>query len=202
MRRSRPSKECTGMSALDRDWFESCYKRDNNTKIVSLLDNNGININTKNKDNDNNNALMLAVFRNNQQLVELLLARNIDINSRNDLGDTALSIACDNSKGEIVKLILNHKKCNESLVNMKNSDGKSPLHIVCANRNVQLLEILLDNEFVNIDIQDKDGLTPLHILIEQDNIDLVKLLIEYGCNVNIPDNEGIAIILYIHACTH
>ena len=44
MRRSRPSKECSGMSALDKDWFESCYKRDNNTKIISLLDDKGINI--------------------------------------------------------------------------------------------------------------------------------------------------------------
>ena len=189
------------MSALDRDWFESCYKRDNNTKIVSLLDDNGININTRNKDNDNNNALMLAVFRNNQQLVELLLARNIDIDSRNDLGDTALSIAIQSSKVDLVKLILNHKKCNESMVNMKNLNGKSPLHITCASGNVQLLEILLDNEFVNIDIQDKDGLTPLHILIEQDNIALVKVFIEYGCNVNIPDNEGIVILLYIRKLT-
>ena len=186
MRRSRSND---GLSALEREWFDSCYKRGNIAKVLSLLDENGININTKDK--DGNTAFMVAVRKSNQQLVDILLERNIDISCRNDSGESALSIACENCKIDIVKRVLCHNQCNESLVNFGNSEGKTPLHIACEIGNAQLIEVLLCNDNVDIDAQDNDGLTPLHILIEQNNTDLVELLVKYGCNVNIIDNEGI-----------
>jgi len=188
MRRSRSND---GLSALERRWFDSCGKLGSSSKVLALLDDDGININTKDK--DGNTALMIAVLNNNQPLFDVLLARGIDITCQNNSGKTALSIACENSRFEIIKLLFNHKQCNETLVSLQNANGKSPLHILCEQGNFELIKALLCHDFVDIDAQNSDGMTPLHVLIERNDADLVEVLIKHGCNVNIMDNEGMFI---------
>ena len=60
---------------------------------------------------------------------ELLLAEiNIDLNAKNDDGDTPLHLACRSKKITVVQHLASDERCNPQ---EKNCDGDTALHIAC-----------------------------------------------------------------------
>jgi len=70
--------------------------------IVNMLLDSGANINEK---NGSFTALMIAVLRGNEDVVSILINKKIDINAKNRFGDTALDIAKEYKKSNIVGLL-------------------------------------------------------------------------------------------------
>ena len=78
------------------------------------------------KDTLNSKQLVNAVLDGNFEKVQLLLKKGVDINSKDEDGDTALMIASSEGHLEIVKLLLLRKGAD---VNIKNNDGKTALDL-------------------------------------------------------------------------
>lgn len=124
-----------------------------------------------------NTKLMEAVISNNtNQMMKELENCKYDseyINEENDIGWTALFIACINSG-------------QEKLVNGVNEGGSGW-------SNINVVKLLLDNG-ANPNHQDNDGDTILTICCRFSNevdFGVFQMLIDYGANVNLENKEGI-----------
>lgn len=84
----------------------------NNNDIVDILLDKMIeqksNLNIR--DHDGNTLLMHACAKNNKELVERLLANNVDVKIKNNKGKTALMVACsENVDKEIINKLINYE---------------------------------------------------------------------------------------------
>ncbi|MEH2402276.1 ankyrin repeat domain-containing protein [Nostoc sp.] len=111
------------------------------TVVKELIDA-GVDINARNSDASGglrlrNNALWFACFGNHYDLINLLLAVNINIDNQNDNGATVLMYAASSGKTEIVKLLLPH----QPNLDLKNLDDYKAIDFAS---NVEVLRILKD----------------------------------------------------------
>ncbi|WP_425384372.1 ankyrin repeat domain-containing protein [Wolbachia endosymbiont (group B) of Eupithecia inturbata] len=82
------------------------------------------NINDTDLNDDGNTPLHVAVSKEHQDIVELLLnASGIDVNIQNNQGNTPLHIAISKGNEELVRLLLS----KGAKINIKNKDDKTPL---------------------------------------------------------------------------
>ena len=79
--------------------------------------------------------------------VNRLLDEGVDINSRNELGHTALTTAAWSSENEIVRLLLDTGSVDVELRDMSIGHRKtfSPLMIASLHKNLELVEMLLES---------------------------------------------------------
>lgn len=125
--------------------------------------------------------LMYAISTN-ADLVEFLIKNDADVNWSNGR-ETALSIAMDASKPEIVGILLKHgAKVNEDA-------GRLPL--IIALTNTKMLEVLLENG-ADVNAVDSRGFTGLLALMVEprysfnDNFEqIVEILLDKGADTNI-----------------
>ncbi len=108
--------------------------------VVKELIDTGVDINARNSDASGglrlrNNALWFACFGNHYDLINLLLAHNIDINNQNDNGATVLMYAASAGKTDVVKLLLQH----HPNLYLKNLDDYKAIDFAS---NVEVLRIL------------------------------------------------------------
>ena len=134
-----------------------------NKKRVSIALSKGANINSVDK--NNNNALILAVFSRDYELVKFLANYHKD------------------EKGRIIEDI------QPIDVNWKNKDGISALHLAIKLKNFRFARILLEAG-VDPNLSDKYGETPIFNAVKEDQPDLIELLLSYGANVNHKNREG------------
>jgi ankyrin repeat protein len=176
--------------------------------------------------NNGNTALIIAVDKNNLQIVQLLIAKGADINIKNNNGYTALIFAVGKNNLQIVQLLIAHG----ADVNIKNNNGYTALIFAIAKNNLLIATLLLENganiniqntkgatilinaiinkhleiltfliqKGADINIKDIQGNTALIIAIITQNLEIAKLLIEHGANINIINNDGLN--AYFIAC--
>jgi len=123
-----------------------------------------------------------AVAESNIQNIQHLLDKGVDINAKNNNGETPLHIAVCKERPEVVTLLLK----NGADVNAKDDlYGFTPLHITLRNNNLNLTKLLLDKN-ANINAKDKSGaLYPLYFAISHNNIPIAKILLDRFADPNI-----------------
>lgn len=159
-----------------------------------LLHHKNININCL--DNEGANLLHVASRRNFYEgmkiLIDLKNKNNdeyvLDINAKNNYGETPLTIAAELGHVEIIKLLLNHPKINPNYA-LKNG---TPLHLCLIQDNVELLKIMLDSNKFNPNIKNQSSFTPLHIAAIRNLPEAIKILCNknYNVDVNCLDQTG------------
>ncbi len=131
--------------------------------------------------------LIYAVEFNKINLIKLLLSRNdINVNAKNNEGDTALHFATRGCFTEIMKLLLAKPDLD---VNAKDNEGRVALHYAAMLGQQDSVKLLLNNKGIDINAQDKHGRTVLFSIYKEHG-DLMKLLLESGANPFIKDNDG------------
>ena len=122
------------------------------------------------------------------EATEYLLSIGADPNLKNNLGETALHQATDNSQAKLVKLLLKNKADPNVQQNGKvYSDGNTPLHQSSFKGDDKIVGILLKHK-ADCNIQNfVFGKTPLHYAVEYGHEEVVKLLIAANANVSIKD---------------
>ena len=93
---------------------------------------------------------------NNIATMELLLAnQQMDVNSTNNAGNTALHIAASKDNVELVKLLLAHPRFNSA--NHLNDEGRSAAMVAAEGQKGNALRELVAHQSVDLDILDRNG---------------------------------------------
>lgn len=78
-----------------------------------------------------------------EALVVLLLKKGANPNVTGIDGSTPLSIACQQNKAAVVKILLEHGALPDKGISLQNCAERPPLHLACGNNNLELVKMLL-----------------------------------------------------------
>ncbi|KAK0622407.1 ankyrin repeat-containing domain protein [Immersiella caudata] len=135
----------------------------------------------------NMSILHLAVQSGRPDVVSTIVSRgSIDIDHRNDAGDTALHMTIRRHDLTVADVLLSH---NASLI-ILDGQGMAPIHqaVVGAGDDPDLAtcRLLIQHHLsrgLTIDVPSLGGWTALHIAVEFGQVDLAELLLESGANI-------------------
>jgi ankyrin repeat protein len=129
------------------------------------------------------NLLHLAAsLGGHKPIVELLIARGVEVNAQEDFfGWTPLHFAASSGYQSAAETLL----ANGAQANVKAQDFQTPLHLASANGHVDLTQLLIANE-ADINAMSNGG-TPLYRAAEAGYTETAQLLIANGADVNLGD---------------
>lgn len=130
----------------------------NNMDLLQMLIENGANVNNTNGDSWADTPLKTASRLGLDNVVRILLTRNVDINAVDMNGNTALHTAALNSQLSVVKLLL-EKNPN---LDIQNKVGNTALHLAVISGNIDIVgELVLKG--ANTRIRNNDEKYPKDI---------------------------------------
>lgn len=132
--------------------------------------------------------MLLQACKNNQKTVaQTFLKRGgVDVNKRDESGNTSLIYSCLKGNRDLVKLLLDAG----ADVNLANQRGRMPLHFAAEVGNSQIITLLTDAG-AEVNAIDNDGITPLMVLARHSRTDAaLKLLNNPEIDIAIKDNDG------------
>lgn len=145
--------------------------------ILSLMDD----VNQRNA--EGNNALYLSILKNRQRIGELLLAKNADIFSANNLNYSPLRLALK-AGGSVMDWLI-----TPYTVKQKDGSGNTVLHYAAEWEVNDAIEALI-SKGADSAATNANGETPLFNAVKTNNPDLIELLVKKGCKINHRDNLG------------
>lgn len=101
-------------------------------------------------------------------------------------GQTGLHLAVKSGNVQLVKLILEHFKPLEDLVNLEDDKGNTPLHFA-ATKSPAMVHALLETGGASANVKNSRKLTPLIISVitsRDDNVIIPRMLLKFGANPN------------------
>ena len=121
------------------------------------------------------------------------LTIHLDLNLRNNLGETVLHIAAKRDSIELCQKIV----AKEIDPNIQNNDGETPLHIAAnsENGNIAVLLLNLGQCYGNVNLQDNFGETATHIAAKKHcPAVLHRLLRNKSCNPYLQSACGVTVL--------
>ena len=133
------------------------------------------------------NMLLQACKNNNKGVAQAFLKRGgVDVNKRDESGNTPLIYACLKGARDLVKLLLD----NGADVGLGNQKNRMPIHAAAENGNFQIISMLLDAG-ADVNSTDNGGVTPLMILAQRGKTDAaLKLMENADIDISIRENDG------------
>ncbi|KAI5792862.1 ankyrin repeat-containing domain protein [Pyronema domesticum] len=130
--------------------------------------------------------LVMASFSDHAEIVLLLLNHGVDIESRDNRGQTALSNAAKRGNDSILRLLLE----KGADVHSESTDGLTPFLLAAQyGNNTQTLISLLEHG-ADIESRDMLGRTALSLAALARNMETVQFLLEKGVDIDSKDNLG------------
>lgn len=145
-------------------------------------------------------ALDLAAFKNNPEIVKILLNKSPDlVNTPGRYHQYPIHIASSNGNCDIVSLLLEHGADVNALAKIDGdisptNPSFSALHLAAFKNSTDCVKVLL-NHNANVNLQEsKYGFTALHVAVSRNNYEMVKLLVEAGADTSLKENNGLTVI--------
>ena len=129
---------------------------------------------------DGTSALHWAVYHNDLDLVNRLIAAGANVNARNDYGATPLSEAAVVGNVQVIRKLLSAGADVES----PNADGQTALMIIARTSNVDAAKLLIGKRANVNAVEQWRGQTPLMWAAAEAQPAMVKLLVDRGAKVN------------------
>lgn len=131
-----------------------------------------------------------AAGRKNYKIEEVTQFLDDDpscVNARDEFGETALHVAANRKRLELVKLLI----ARGADVQFKTASefGETALHQATDNQSVPIIDVLIETG-VDPNTKNKLGSTPLHYAAEWAHVEVVKALLGHGADVNATDGDG------------
>jgi len=132
---------------------------------------------------DNRTALMSAAHMGHQDICALLCEdETCNMNTQNQAGKTALMIAAQESRGDIVHFLLTKigtpgRGRGADMVNKHTSDGWSALSLAAVCGSVPSVQALMEAH-ADVNARTRDGWTPLMTAVRKNYADICALLCE------------------------
>lgn len=157
----------------------------NKEQLVDFLLENGADVNAKTNNNYQATPLQLAIFANNQRIIQKLLTKNPDLYIKDAQGSDAILYAINLNHTEILQMFLNN-------IGQINNSGNTwedlYLHQACRS-NAQMVQMLI-NSGSDINKKSEAGDTPLMFSLQSDSLDAFNMLIKAGADIHAINNSG------------
>lgn len=138
-------------------------------------------------DNEGVLPLIRAINSNCQfEIIKLLKDKTNDINTKDELGRTPLSLGICSGQSRLVEFLLEQNFDP----NIPDNDGSFPLHHAVQMHNSEYLLTRLIPLTNNINARANDGSTVLSRCAEGGSGKVVKFLLKHNADANIPDQSG------------
>jgi ankyrin repeat protein len=159
------------------------------TAVAAALKN-GADVNTT--DCQKRSLLLIATHNNDLKMAELLVAHGADVNQQDVLKDSPFLYAGASGYTELVKLYLE----NGARFDVFNRYNGSALIPASERGHLEVVKLLANTKGFPIDHVNRIGWTALMEAVvlgdgSKTYVNVVKTLVEAGCNVSIPDNDGV-----------
>lgn len=136
----------------------------------------------------NGPALLRAINKGDQELVDLFVRSNFNVNLNDDTGTPALMVALKKGYTIVAKILIQ----GGADVNARDKLGLTPLLIACGNTSYgfrAIAEMLIERgAFINV--RDGLGFTPLLLSLSGGTTGIAKRLIERGADVTAGTRRG------------
>ena len=147
-------------------------------RVAQFLLDSGAEVN-RSRDFNSWPPLLIAASSGHKAMVELLLAKGADMNSRDGSGQTALHLAAKNGFQSVAEVLL----ANKADVNARDGSQSTPLHEAAVNGHADVLTRLL-SAGAKPDSEDDHGRTALSYAVEKAHSDCVKALLAAKADPN------------------
>lgn len=131
----------------------------------------------------NEDSLVNAAFNHNKNQIKLLLKAGVNVNGRNNEGNTALNTAIEYRYKDIADLLVQH----EANINLPDEKDYTPL--MKAVYDIDLVKFLV-KKGADINYKTNDGVTPLFSAVDSGNIETVDYFLSIKANVNDRLHDG------------
>ncbi len=135
------------------------------------------------RNSEGNTALYLSIIRNREKLGKLLLAKNADIFSTNNINYSPLRLALK-AGGSVMDWLITPQTIKQT-----DGSGNSVLHYAAEWEVLDAIDPLI-TKGASCQAVNANGETPLFNAVKTNNAQLIELLVKKGCKVNQRDNLG------------
>lgn len=149
-------------------------------------------VNSPDKDIAMSEALFIAADNSYERLVELLvLDENVDVNTEDSVGRTALMFAVAQNNLPIVQALLEAG----ADVDIQNNHGWTALMHAIRRDNLPIVQELI-NAGADVNIQNDIGATSLMYAVDKDNnLSVVQALLDAGADVRVQDDNRVTVLI-------
>lgn len=133
------------------------------------------------------NMLLQACKNNQKSVVQTFLKRGgIDVNKRDESGNTPLIYACMKNSRDIVRLLLE----NGADAGLENQKSRTPLHFAANTGNYEITAMLV-NAGADVNCTDSEGITPLMLMALNGKTDAaLKFIQNKDVDISIKDKNN------------
>ncbi|MEI6885750.1 MAG: ankyrin repeat domain-containing protein [Bacteroidota bacterium] len=163
--------------------------RKNQPEIVALLIKKGVAVNTTNR--LGSNALHLAAFTGNYQLMEMLMAAGVDWKFRNQKGKTPVLYVSYGKNPGVFRLFLAKDK---NILSEKTSDGASLLLMAANAGDTEGFSYLL-RQGLDVKAEDNEGANVVHYAMSGGSKTMLKYLAGRGLDYKFMSSRGYSPIM-------
>jgi len=128
----------------------------------------------KSHDEDGRTRLHKAALKNRKEVVELLVAKDAELNAQDRYGFTPLHYAAQRGHPEVAQLLI----AEGADPGKRNHYDYTPLHWAAVNGHKDIIEILMDHGS-DVFAPDRNGETPAQLAYEYGHIEIVDLLLPF-----------------------
>lgn len=164
------------------------------TRVEKLLKG-GVDVNTKNP--SGKSLLLIATETGDLQMAKLLTDFGADVNQQDSKQDSPFLLAGALGHTELIRLFLT-KSPRFDVFNRYNGTALIP---ACERGHVDVVKILANTPKYPIDHVNRLGWTALMEAVVLGNgsekyVEIVQILVDAGCNIQIPDKDGITALAH------